>query len=275
MTEIQQRYITLLKHVLTDYHRMELGEYKLVERSNATWKTKLLLLIDSILSTKGFAVCRRILPNKENRLNGLDWPSNADTMIGVKRMDNIEYCVKTVVAENIEGDLIETGVWRGGATIFMKALLSALGDTKRNVWVADSFAGLPKPNKEKYKADEFDEHYKVTELAIALETVKYNFQKYDLLDERVKFLKGWFKDTLPSAPIKSLSVLRLDGDMYESTMDGLRNLYPKLTSGGFIIIDDYEAVNGCKQAVLDYRAEQSITETITVIDRSAVYWRKK
>jgi hypothetical protein len=84
-----------------------------------------------------------------------------------------------------------------------------------------------------------------------MEEVKKNFEKYNLLDNNVKFLKGWFKDTLPSAPIESLAILRLDGDLYESTMDGLINLYSKLSKGGFIIIDDWGAFPACKQAVKD------------------------
>jgi len=269
-----QRYIELLKNTLTDYHRMNLGEYKPIDLSNLTWKTRLLLKASNLLGKKGYAICRKVEFNKEYRLNGLDWPAYADTMIGMKRMNNLEFCVRSVVEEKIEGDLIETGVWRGGSVIFMKALLETLGDTYRNVWVADSFEGLPKPDGEKYIADKFDEHYKVGELAISQQTVESNFKKYDLLDERVKFLKGWFKDTLPTAPIEKLAILRLDGDMYESTMDGLVNLYPKLSSGGYIIIDDYEAVRGCKKAVTDYRIQHKIEESMITIDQSAVFWRR-
>lgn len=269
-----KRYIDLLKNTLTDYHRMDLGEYKPIDLSSLTWKTRMLLSASKLLEKKGYSICRKVEHTKENRLNGLDWPAYADTMIGMKRLDNLEFCVRKIVEEQIEGDLIETGVWRGGSVIFMKALLKTLGDTTRTVWVADSFEGLPVPNADKYTADKFDEHYKIGELAISQETVTNNFRKYDLLDDKVKFLKGWFKDTLPNAPIEKLALLRLDGDMYESTMDGLMNLYPKLSTGGYIIIDDYEAVKGCKQAVTDYRTEHGITDNMIVIDQSSVYWRK-
>jgi O-methyltransferase len=275
MENLADQYIDLLKKVLCDYHRMELGEFKPIDVSNLSWKTKVLLQADKLLNQKGYAICRKIEFRKEDRLNGLDWPAYADTMIGIKRLDNLEYCVREVVKNGVEGDLIETGVWRGGATIFMKALLNVLRDTTRVVWVADSFEGLPKPNKELYPDDAFDEHYKIDELAISQETVENNFKKYGLLDNRVKFLKGWFKDTLPSAPISKLAVLRLDGDMYESTMDCLVHLYPKVSSGGYVIIDDYEAVKGCKKAVNDYRNKYGIEEELITIDKSAVYWQKK
>jgi predicted O-methyltransferase YrrM len=84
-------------------------------------------------------------------------------------------------------------------------------------------------------------------LAVSREDVERNFAKYGLLDDRVVFLQGWFKDTLPSAPIGKIALLRLDGDMYESTMDALQNLYPKLSPGGYCIIDDF--FGPCRLAV--------------------------
>lgn len=270
-----QAYLDLLKKTLTDFTRIEFDEYKTLETLvDRSWKIQLLNSVNRLLSNKDFVICKRHQSNRENRINGRDWPSRADTMIGLKRLDNLEYCIKDVVTSGIEGDLIETGVWRGGATIFMKAVLNVLEDKHRIVWVADSFEGLPKPNPERYAADWNDEHYKVKELAISMETVRSNFEKYDLLDDRIVFLKGWFKDTLPSAPIKKLSILRLDGDMYESTWDALVNLYPKLSCGGYVIIDDWTAVRGCKAAVEDYRRENNIREEITSIDWSGVYWKK-
>lgn len=208
------------------------------------------------------------------REEGRDWPSDAHTMIGLKRLENIQFCIAQVLADDVPGDLIETGVWRGGATIFMRAVLKAYGVTDRNVWVADSFEGLPKPDSKKYEQDAGDTHYWHPELAVSLDQVKDNFRKYDLLDEQVQFLKGYFRDTLPSAPMKRLAVLRLDGDMYESTMDALVNLYPRLSIGGYVIIDDYGAVPACLKAVRDFRDSEGITEEIETIDWSGVFWRR-
>lgn len=265
-------YIDLIKKVLIDYHRKS-TEYKPLYSNNPDWKVKILMVLDYILRKKNYAVCQKIEYNEWKRTQGKDWPTNAESMIGLKRMENIEFCVDKILEENIEGDLIETGVWRGGATIFMKALLKANNINDRAVWVADSFEGLPKPD-EKYKFDKGSVFHKKEELAVSIDEVKNNFEKYNLLDDNVKFLKGWFKDTLPKAPIKSLALLRLDGDMYESTMDALVNLYPKLSHGGYIIIDDWNAVKGCKAAVNDYRKEHNITEEIKEIDLDAVYWKK-
>jgi len=265
-------YIDLLKKVLVDLHRTEFGEYKPLYENNSNWAIR---LIDKFLRKKQYAVCQYIKYNQADRYEGKDRPANADTMIGLARLENIDFCFREVIQDNIPGDFIETGVWRGGATIFMKALLKASNINDKTVWVADSFEGLPKPNDRANPADKGDLHHTEKDLAIPLEVVKNNFRKYDLLDEKVRFLKGWFKDTLPSAPIQKLSILRLDGDMYESTMDGLINLYPKLSKGGFIIIDDWGAVKGCKQAVNDYRIKYNITEEIKIIDWTGVYWRKE
>jgi O-methyltransferase len=211
----------------------------------------------------------------EKKIEGRTWPQFAHTMIGFPRLDNLEMCVRSAIENEIPGDLIETGVWRGGACIFMRAILKAYGITDRAVWVADSFRGLPPPNPKRAPADANDKLYTYHELAISLQKVKSHFQAYGLLDSQVQFLEGWFRDTLPSAPMKQLAVCRLDGDMYESTMDGLVNLYPKLSPGGYLIVDDYGAVEACRKAVHDYRDQHAITEEIHPIDWTGVYWQRQ
>lgn len=210
----------------------------------------------------------------ELRQTGEDWPSQAHSMIGLERMQNVQDTVERVIADNVLGDLIETGVWRGGTTIFMRAILRSYGITDRTVWVADSFEGLPPPNAEKYPADAGIDLNRYPALVVSLDEVAANFERYGLLDNQVRFLKGWFRDSLPNAPIESLAVLRLDGDLYESTMDALVNLYPKLSVGGYVIIDDY-AIPACAKAVQDYRASHDVGEEITTIDRTGVYWRRE
>jgi O-methyltransferase len=180
-----------------------------------------------------------------------------------------------VLNQRIEGDLIETGVWRGGASILMAGILRIYGDTNRSVWVADSFRGLPPPDPEHYPADAGDTLFTERILAVSLEQVKANFEKYGLLNDQIHFLAGWFRDTLPSAPITRLAVLRLDGDLYESTIVALQSLYPKLSVGGYLIIDDYGVMPGCKLAVEDFRREAGITEEIKQVDSDAIFWRRQ
>ena len=274
MSDNKLAYLELLKQTLTDFHRIDYIEYKpLIHDSKRNWRVRLLMQIEKILLGDDYTVCKTVGYNKEDRINGRDWPTYAESMIGLKRLQNIQDCAIDVLEKNVPGDFIETGVWRGGATVFMKAILNAYGIVDRTVWVADSFEGLPKPEKQ-YAADKGDKHHNKVALAISQEQVENNFKKYDLLDNRVKFLKGWFKDTLPSAPIEKLALLRLDGDMYQSTMDALINLYHKLSMGGYIIIDDWGAVPGCKQAVEEFRSANNITDPINVIDWAGVYWQK-
>lgn len=210
----------------------------------------------------------------ELREYGWDWPSKAHSMIGRKRMGNVRALAERVMFGGVPGDFIETGVWRGGACIFMRAILEAYGVTNRRVWLADSFEGLPPPDPAAYPADAGDTFHTYADLAVSIDDVKRNFEKYGLLDDQVVFLKGWFKDSLPDAPIGRLAILRMDGDMYESTMDALRHLYDKLSIRGFVIVDDYRVVDGCRAAVDEFRAARGINDAIVEIDGVGVYWQK-
>lgn len=205
---------------------------------------------------------------------GSDWPSRAHSMVGRRRMHNVRSLCEQVLQEGIPGDFVETGVWRGGVTIMMRAVLRAYGDTDRKVFVADSFEGVPPPNPEAYPADAGDVHFEAPQLAISQAQVAENFRRYGLLDAQVHFLPGWFKDSLPDAPIEGLAILRLDGDLYESTMDALVALYAKLSPGGFVIVDDYGAVPGCAKAIHDFRATNGIEAELHTVDWGGVYWRK-
>lgn len=208
------------------------------------------------------------------RVQGTDWPALAPTMIGLARLDNIQYCIERVIEDEVPGDLIETGVWRGGAVIFMRGVLKAHGVTDRTVWAADSFAGLPPPNVKRYPLDAGLHLDQYSELAVSLDEVRRNFARYDLLDEQVRFLEGWFRDTLPQAPIETLALLRLDGDLYESTIDALANMYERVSPGGYVIVDDYSVIPACRRAVHDFRDAHGIRDEIVTIDTQGVFWRK-
>jgi O-methyltransferase len=226
------------------------------------------------LASRGLLVVRERLFDPARRADAKGWPYHAHTMVGTRRLENIELCVSEVLRGDVEGDLIETGVWRGGAAIFMRAVLAAYGVTDRTVWVADSFRGLPAPDAERYPADEGATLHLYPELAVSLEEVRENFDRYGLLDDQVRFLEGWFRDTLPHAPIERLALMRLDGDLYESTMDALVSLYPRLSPGGFVIVDDYLAIASCRQAVDDFRRDNEIDDEIVQVDWSCIHWRR-
>jgi len=205
------------------------------------------------------------------RYEGLDWPKNAHTMIGIKRLDNLHKSLDYIRENKIDGDLIETGVWRGGACIFIKFYCDLYNINKR-VILADSFNGLPKPE---IQEDLNDNHHTIDFLKVSLEEVQNNFKLYKVLDDNVIFIKGWFSDTLPNNEnIKNICLLRMDGDMYKSTMDVFDSCYHKVVDKGVIIVDDYCLPN-CVKAVTDFRTKNEITNEINVIDKCGIFWIKK
>jgi O-methyltransferase len=226
-----------------------------------------------LLGVGRFEIAEHVPTNPEGYLEGggsnLEMrQEDAETMVGTRQLDNIQFCVTDVVKRHIPGDVIECGAWRGGVTILMRAVLRAYGDTEKSVWVADSFEGLPKP------ITQVDSNLEQGMMAVSLQEVQENFARYGLLDDRVRFLKGYFNKSLPTAPITKLSVLRADGDLYQSQLDVLNNLYPKLSVGGYAIIDDYFELSGCKRAVDEYRQDHNITEEIRRTDDEGIYWQK-
>lgn len=271
----QRLYIDLLKRVLTRYG-FEDGYGPLDVDVQASWPRRFLLRpLQRQLAARGLEIVKRTTFHADARQEGRDRPAGAETMIGLKRLDNLEDCITDVLARRVAGDLMEVGAWRGGATILMRAMLALYEENERYVWVADSFNGLPAPDTDQYPADAGDTHFTMTGLAVSMDEVRRNFDKYGLLDERVRFLPGWFRDTLPNAPVEHLAVLRLDGDMYESTLVALRSLYPKVSTGGYVIIDDYGALDNCRAAVDDFRADHGVDEELVRIDWTGVFWQKR
>jgi O-methyltransferase len=273
LDEAQRLYLDLLMKCLT---RFVLGSenYRLFEPRRGTLKRTLFAPLRALLRVKGLLVVRPDPFDPAKREIGDDWPAHAETMVGLKRLENLEALIVDVVRRGVPGDLVETGVWRGGASILMRGVLKALGDTSRRVWACDSFEGLPRADPGRYPMDAGDPHWTFAELAVSLDEVQANFARYGLLDEQVRFLPGWFRDTLPGAPIDRISVLRLDGDMYESTWVALEALYPKLARGGYVVVDDYLNIAACRAAVDDFRRANAITDAIHEIDWTGVYWRR-
>jgi O-methyltransferase len=204
------------------------------------------------------------------RVAGVDWPLHGTTMVGLHRLDDLQACVESVVGEGIDGDLIEAGSWRGGASILMRAALDTLGAVERTVWVADSFQGFPAPD---------DEHpdrgslAPIDYLAVPVDEVRANFARLGY-ERGVRFVPGFFEDTLPGLAGERWSIVRLDGDTYEATWTTLESLYPGLSVGGHLIVDDYEALEECRRAVDEFRAHHGIEDLIERVDWTAVRWRR-
>lgn len=208
------------------------------------------------------------------REHGWDWPSKAFTMVGVKRLLNFRNLIENVIGLQVPGDIVETGVWRGGACILARAVLKTYCVYDRKIVLCDSFAGLPEPDPDHYPADAASCFHEYNELAVSIEQVKQNFRRFSLLDDQVVFIKGLFKDTIPLLDLERIAVLRLDGDMYESTIIPLRYLYDLIPVGGWVIVDDYEVVPACKEAIHAFFAERSLSPELLPIDGVGCYFRK-
>lgn len=269
---VEEMYLDLLKRTLTgalfasEYERHTLRPGRLLLRC-------LHRVAKRILAPLGLELVRLVRSGPEDYVESGHEARNrveaAETMLGTRQLDQMQFCINDVCDRGIPGDVLEAGVWRGGMTIFMRAVLKARRDSSRRVWVVDSFAGLPNPDA---NADSFG--WKGGDMAVSLDEVKSNFMRYGLLDDQVTFLKGFFSDSLPNAPVSALSVLRVDADLYESTLDVLNSLYPKLTPGGYAIFDDYQNLKDCRRAVDQYRQANGISDPISKIDSRAVFWRR-
>jgi O-methyltransferase len=269
---IAWRYLDLLAKCLT----REVFEEKYVgldaTRGRRGWI--LARLVSRLFSPFGLEIVRDLPQGKRRDASG-GWPLHAETMAGSRRLEQVARAIADVIRCEVPGDLLEAGVWRGGTVIFMRGCLEAFGDRRRSVWVADSFQGLPQPDAERFPHDRSCRLWTLPYLAVPVETVQANFARYGLLDDRVRFLPGWFRDTLRTAAIDRLSVLRIDADMYESTKEALECLYPKLAPGGYLIVDDYGVLPACQAAVDDYRRAMAVNEPLERIDQAAVFWRRR
>ena len=269
MSETPSLYLDLMKQTLT-YLVYGQEQYAVMNRPANFLKAR----VYDALRRRNVMPMRALTIDKEARINGRDYPTIAYTMIGMKRLENLQHCATDVLHKNIPGDFIEAGTWRGGAAIFLRAILKAYGIENRSVYVADSFEGLPPCDPTLYPADA-NADYSGLNLAVSLDQVKLNFSRFGLLDDQVQFVKGWFKDTLPGLKDRKWSLIRLDGDLYESTMDSLRHLYPNLSPGGYIAIDDYGGISSCREAVHDFRDMNQIKEEIHEVDWTGAYWQKQ
>jgi O-methyltransferase len=268
---VEHRYLELLKRVLTRYGYD--NGYSPLHEPKGVLKKWAYSTLNSAMARTGKQLVEYQPVVFKDREEGVGWPPTAETMVGLKRLDNIQFCVTDVIRRKVPGDLVECGAWRGGACIFMRAILAEYGVTDRVVWVSDSFEGLPRPDESKYPELH---RWSEGDMAVSLEEVQGNFRKYGLLDEQVRFLKGFFRDTLPKAPIERIAVLRVDGDLYESVTETLEYLYPKVSAGGYVILDDYgDHLPPAKRAVDDYRKARGIVTPIERVDYSGAFWRKE
>jgi O-methyltransferase len=216
------------------------------------------------------SLASRELSGEERRLRsaGLDWPLHGLTMVGLNRLDDLQACVESVVREGVDGDLIEAGAWRGGASILMRATLDSLGATDRTVHVADSFQGFP-------AADELGDLNTIDFLSVPAAEVRDSFTRFGL-EDGVSIVPGFFDETLPALGGHRWALVRLDADTYDATRAALEALYPGLAVGGHLIVDDYGVMerDECRRAVDEFRERHGISEPLEQVDWTCVRWQR-
>ncbi|MET1112467.1 MAG: PqqD family peptide modification chaperone [Allosphingosinicella sp.] len=270
---LRSRYLSLLKRAVGNllYPELELLIEHLEQGSGGLSGAELQRFQRDIAERQPEAFAR-LLAGKHQGTGPLRF---AHTMIGLFRLSNIERCAERIFAERIPGDFLEAGVCKGGAAIFMRGLQVAHGESARKTFVVDSFEGVPPSDPARDAGYGLHlEEARFPWLACSEETVRDHFSRYDLLDPNVVFVKGWLADSLPGAAIGPLALLRVDVDLYSSTLECLELLYDKLVVGGFVIVDDYGFLRCCRDAVDEFRARRGVSEPIQWIDGSGIYWRK-
>lgn len=198
------------------------------------------------------------------------------TMTSPERLFSLYHSIHYVVKNDIAGDFVECGVWKGGSSMMIAHVLKELGVTNRKIWMYDTYEGMSEP-------DEIDKDYSgksaVSQLQAAdkknsnsvwcyssLDEVKNNMETTGYPMNNIKFIKGKVEDSIPNEIPQAIALLRLDTDWYASTMHELIHLYPLLKEKGVLIIDDFGHWEGAKKAVLEYFQKNSLYPLLSRID---------
>jgi cephalosporin hydroxylase len=266
-----RRYLELLKGALLDEHYLE-NEIRLSYLARCA-RLKEDPEADRVRDPM------RAQPDSYKRLLGLRragataWDEGANGFLpyasmGRTRLDHLERCLDEVRSGSVAGDLVECGTGRGGGAIFLRGYLDAHEIPDRVVWVADTFRAAQAPAPEPRNVDE-----RMAGLQADLNMVRDAFHRFELLDGRVRFLTGPFDATLPTAAIERIAVIRLGKGIGAEAGTILELLYPKLSIGGFVVVDDH-ADSACAGAVEQFRAVHGLAEPLDAVDWSGVAWRK-
>lgn len=197
------------------------------------------------------------------------------TMTGPERMYALYGAVRHIARHGIPGAVVECGVWRGGSAMLAALTLLAVGDV-RELWLYDTFEGMPPPGEADFApqlgrhADELlsgDDGLAAGTRAVAsLDVVRANMARTGYPDDQTRYVKGKVEETIPAQAPSRIALLRLDTDWYESTRHELEHLYPRLQSGGILIIDDYGWWDGARKAVDEFFADRCVF--LTRIDQT-------
>ncbi len=279
-----ERYLDLLEGALLNEHYLEneVRLWYLLSCAELRREPDLLRLQDPVRSMRSeaeeLARSRRVGTFEADGQQTVFFPY---TIMGRTRLDHLRRCLDVVRSASIAGDLVECETLRGGGAIMMRGYLEAFEMRNRTVWVADRFhtttperlAEQGFPTEEAGTASEVGGSAGWPAEAMGdLNVVRDGFARFNLLDERVRFLHGAYVETLPSAPIEKIALLRIASVTYADTREVLDHLYPKLADGAFVIVETYADLE-CRRAVDEFRATNGITSSLEQVDWAAAFWR--
>ena len=216
-------------------------------------------------------------PDMEEEFKEIHKKCKKYTITSVQKMYALYRATKYVVENKIPGDLVECGVYKGGSSMIMALTLNKMNDTKRTLYLYDTYAGMTKPGEEdtNYRKENVEgiwrrrQKQNHNQWAYApLEEVKNNLCSTGYPKENIKFIKGRVEETIPAAIPDKISILRLDTDWYESTYHELLHLFPKISVRGVLVLDDYGCLKGAKKATDNYFDENKIKIFLHRIDYS-------
>lgn len=197
---------------------------------------------------------------------------NKFTMTPMERCWALYQAVRYVSQASISGDFVECGVWRGGSSMLSALTLMDLNERARNIYLYDTFEGMPEPTEKDVDihgvpySKLWEQERKI--LSVSLEEVKRNMLSTGYPEGKISLVKGMVEETLPQSAPDAISVLRLDTDFHDSTYHELVHLYPRLSPGGVLIIDDYGHFQGARSATDQYFAETNQHILLNRVDYS-------
>jgi O-methyltransferase len=197
------------------------------------------------------------------------------TMTSPERIHALVTAVEYVIANDIPGDIVECGVWRGGSMMAVAETLVRLGKTNRRLYLFDTFEGMPPPAETDVNfrgeaaADLMSKAERDTAWVWAvaqLEDVKERMRSTGYPEDLIEYVEGKVEDTIPREAPEQVAILRLDTDWYQSTKHEMKHLYPRLSPGGVLIVDDYGHWEGAKKAVDEYIVEERVRCLLCRVD---------
>jgi O-methyltransferase len=267
-------------HWLSNYREYACDLYLVVLQQfvTATIFREKEMYVSTELSARDGVKARSTAVPMDKSINGAGyWSGFGMTMVGEGRLLSMRDLLKDIFYNKIEGAVAEMGVWRGGMSIYIRAVMRAYGEEARLLFVCDSFIGLPPSS---YTDDMHMKWDEVPYLEVSDDIVKHNFVMMGIHDPNIIFAKGFFSSTMKAIADKypgKFAILRLDGDMYESSADVLYHLYSRLSIGGYAVIDDW-LHDGfsfpSKVACEHFLQVHGLSPEIIAIDSGAVYWKK-